>query len=127
MLFERRRSSVRCHTEAAPLVVAIAVGILALGLGASLALADDKPCRSVEHEGSTYTVCAVDLRRHFVKLFWKAPEGEPYNYLSALPRQITAPGGRLLFATNAGMFDVKYRPIGLYVENGRELVRAVQP
>ena len=31
--------------------------------------------------------------------------------------------GQLVFATNAGMFDADYKPIGLYVENGRELVR----
>ena len=28
--------------------------------------------------------------------------------------------GRLLFAMNAGMYDDQGRPIGLYVENGRE-------
>ena len=30
--------------------------------------------------------------------------------------------GRLLFATNAGMFDPALKPVGLYVEQGRELV-----
>jgi uncharacterized protein YigE (DUF2233 family) len=30
--------------------------------------------------------------------------------------------GRLLFATNAGMFDPALKPVGLYVERGRELV-----
>jgi len=32
--------------------------------------------------------------------------------------------GRLLFATNAGMFDPALKPVGLYVEHGRELVHA---
>ena len=32
--------------------------------------------------------------------------------------------GRLLFATNAGMFDPALKPVGLYVEQGRELVHA---
>jgi uncharacterized protein YigE (DUF2233 family) len=27
-------------------------------------------------------------------------------------------GGRLLFATNAGMFDPALKPVGLYVEQG---------
>ena len=30
--------------------------------------------------------------------------------------------GRLRFATNAGMFDPALKPVGLYVERGRELV-----
>jgi uncharacterized protein YigE (DUF2233 family) len=32
--------------------------------------------------------------------------------------------GKLLFATNAGMFDSNLKPVGLYVEQGRELVHA---
>src|SRR5215467_12189404 len=31
--------------------------------------------------------------------------------------------GKLLFAANAGMFDPALKPVGLYVEQGRELVR----
>jgi uncharacterized protein YigE (DUF2233 family) len=30
----------------------------------------------------------------------------------------------MLFATNAGMFDSNLKPVGLYVEQGRELVHA---
>ena len=32
--------------------------------------------------------------------------------------------GKLLFASNAGMFDPALKPVGLYVEEGREMVRA---
>ena len=80
------------------------------------------PCRSVSFEGSAYTVCEIDLRRHGVRLFWRKPDGEPYGYLAALPG--VQRSGRLVFAMNAGMYDPAYRPVGLYVENGRELVRA---
>ena len=46
------------------------------------------------------------------------------RYLSALPRSLEGGTGRLLFATNAGMFDSNLKPVGLYVEQGRELVHA---
>src|SRR4029077_10280246 len=85
-------------------------------------LAASTPCQSISLGGSGYTVCEIDLRRHAVKLFWRKPDGEPYGYLAALPPAQRA--GRLVFATNAGMYDPGYRPVGLYVENGRELVRA---
>jgi uncharacterized protein YigE (DUF2233 family) len=81
------------------------------------------PCHRVLHEDSEYTVCEVDLTRHAVRLYWKRPDGEPYAYLSALPRTLDA-HAPLLFATNAGMFDPSLKPVGLYVENGRELVGA---
>ncbi len=49
---------------------------------------------------------------------------QPYGYLSALPQSLGEHSGRLLFAANAGMYHPDYRPVGLYVENGQELVRA---
>jgi uncharacterized protein YigE (DUF2233 family) len=87
----------------------------------SVASAAPVPCQSLTAEGSAYTVCEIDLLHQAVRLFWRKPDGEPYGHLSALPSAQRA--GRLLFATNAGMYDPAYRPVGLYVENGRELVR----
>ena len=69
------------------------------------------------------TICEIDLRKHTVRLYWKRSDGTPYEYLSALPRSLEGGTGKLLFATNAGMFDSNLKPVGLYVEQGRELVR----
>jgi len=101
------------------------VGFLALSLCAPSARAASTPCQAVAHEGSSYTVCEVDLRRHVVKLFWRKPDGEPYGYLASLPAALGGRAGqKLVFATNAGMYHPDYRPVGLYVENGRELAHA---
>ena len=99
-------------------------GLLVLSSWVSPVLAEPLPCWSVRHEGSDYTVCEVDLRRQLLKFFWKRPDGQPYRYLSSLPRSLGSQSGRLLFALNAGMYHPDYRPVGLYVENGRELIRA---
>jgi uncharacterized protein YigE (DUF2233 family) len=64
------------------------------------------------------------LRRQAVKFFWKKSDGQPYGYLSSLPQSLGDRSELLLFAINAGMYHPDYRPVGLYVENGRELVRA---
>ncbi|MBV9426249.1 MAG: phosphodiester glycosidase family protein [Bradyrhizobiaceae bacterium] len=89
---------------------------------ASASLAAPTPCQSITVEGAAYTICEVDLRRYAVRLFWRKPDGDPYGSLAALPP--TQRAGRLIFAMNAGMYAPDYRPVGLYVENGRELVRA---
>src|SRR5215470_17018719 len=86
--------------------------------------AESAPCQSVTYEHSEYTVCEVDLRRQSVKLFWKKPDGHPYEYLSSLPRALGNHARHLLFATNGGMYHPDNSPVGLYVEEGRELVRA---
>jgi hypothetical protein len=38
---------------------------------------------------------------------------------SSLPRALEYEAGKLLFASNAGMFDPVLTPVGLYVEQGR--------
>ena len=86
--------------------------------------AKSAPCQPVTYEHSEYTVCEVDLRRQSVRLFWKKPDGHPYGYLSSLPRALGDHSGRLLFATNGGMYHPDNSPVGLYVEEGPEFVRA---
>jgi len=86
--------------------------------------AESAPCQTVTYERSKYTVCEVNLRRQSVRLFWKKPDGHPYGYLSALPPALGKHSERLLFATNGGMYHPDNSPVGLYVEEGRELVRA---
>jgi uncharacterized protein YigE (DUF2233 family) len=87
------------------------------------AVAQAQPCRSKEYAYNAYTVCEVELGKHMVRLYWKRSDGTPYAYLSSLPRALEYETGKLLFATNAGMFDPALKPVGLYVEQGRELVR----
>jgi uncharacterized protein YigE (DUF2233 family) len=81
------------------------------------------PCHPVNHDGNSYIVCQFDLRHYTAKLFWKQPNGEPYGSLQNIPRR-DGPNGQLVFATNAGMYQTDRTPLGLYVENGRQLVRA---
>jgi uncharacterized protein YigE (DUF2233 family) len=95
-----------------------------LAVHSSSASADTRPCRAIEYERNAYIVCEVDLRKHTVRLYWRRADGTPYSYLSALPRAGKGEAGALLFATNAGMFDPDLKPVGLYVEQGRELVQA---
>jgi uncharacterized protein YigE (DUF2233 family) len=85
-------------------------------------LAETQPCRLMEYERNPYTICEVDPRKHMLRLYWKKSDGTPYAYLPALPRALEGEAGRMLFATNAGMFDPTLKPVGLYVEQGRELV-----
>jgi len=48
------------------------------------ALAETRPCHSIEYEGNAYTICEVDPRKHTIRLYWKRSDGTPYAYLSAL-------------------------------------------
>jgi uncharacterized protein YigE (DUF2233 family) len=82
-----------------------------------------KPCTRIAFEDRPYTLCQAALSRFSVRLFWQRPDGSPYTYLSALPKT-DEKGGRLAFALNGGMYHPDYKPVGLYVEAGRQLVQA---
>ena len=88
-----------------------------------LVRAESPPCRPFSFEGNAYTLCEAPLNRFSIRLFWQRPDGAPYSYLSSLPKT-DANGDRLAFALNGGMFHPDYKPVGLYIEDGRELVRA---
>ena len=85
------------------------------------ARAAEPVCRKLSYEGQGYAVCTADLRRQEVRLFWKAPDGDPYG---GFRRLLPEAGPNLVAAMNAGMYDPALAPVGLYVENGRELKAA---
>lgn len=108
------------------LVMAAVLAALFAGLPAMHSAGADpgrQPCEPVSFEGHTYTLCEAPLSRFDIRIFWRRPDGAPYGYLRALPAA-NKKGGRLAFALNGGMFHPDYSPVGLYIEEGRELVRA---
>jgi uncharacterized protein YigE (DUF2233 family) len=102
----------------------ILIGLTAMIFVPSSASAQGRTCSPVAHEGENYIVCQVDLRMHRLELFWKDRKGEAYGSLSALNRQLQSDGQRPLFTMNAGMYHAELDPVGLYVQNGRQFVRA---
>jgi len=74
------------------------------------------------HAGdSDYRVVVLDLSRDALELRWREADGKPYGSLDALRRVGEAEGRPLLFATNAGIYDLEYRPLGLTIANGSTL------
>lgn len=76
-----------------------------------------------EFDGQRFKVVRIDLRRDALGLHWHNPEGgQPFGSIDNLRQWGEAHGKRLLFAANAGIYDRKGAPLGLYVESGRTLV-----
>jgi Predicted periplasmic protein len=74
-------------------------------------------------EGQNYRVVQLDLKRERLGLYWREPQsGQPFSSIESLRQWGEAHGQRLLFATNAGIYDHKFAPLGLYVENGKTVV-----
>ncbi|UWU17765.1 phosphodiester glycosidase family protein (plasmid) [Rhizobium sullae] len=83
------------------------------------ALAQD--CGQETFQDARYIVCTVEPGKADLRLFWNDVNGEPYRYFSRVAEAVGKEGRALTFAMNAGMYRADFSPIGLYVENGREL------
>jgi uncharacterized protein YigE (DUF2233 family) len=99
-------------------------GGIGLGLVSFEAASQTRACNPLSFEGESYIVCEVDLRRHRLDIFWRDRGGQPYGSLATLTRDLQASGQRPLFTMNAGMYHAELYPVGLYVERGRQLVKA---
>ncbi len=98
--------------------------ILALVLLAVLAMqqrAMARACAEERFEGTGYIVCTFDPATSNLRLFWKNADGEPYRSFSNVGAALRDQGKELVFAANAGMYQADFSPLGLYIENGRQL------
>jgi len=76
-----------------------------------------EPCRTVSFEGAEHIVCAVDPKKYAVALHRTGVDDMPYERLDRLAAAV-----QFSFAMNAGMYHEDFSPVGLYVENGQEIV-----
>ena len=83
-----------------------------------------EPCRHEKFEEADYVVCSFNLAKDDLRMEWKNGEGAPYKTFDALAEGMKAEGLTLTFAMNAGMYDQDFAPVGLYVEDGKELAAA---
>jgi uncharacterized protein YigE (DUF2233 family) len=104
--------------------LAIRLCVVTLLCVAAPATAEAEPCRSKSFEGASYVVCSFDPTKDDLRLFWLRNGGKPYRTFAALAADLEAKGKSLQFAINGGMYQDDFRPVGLYVENGRELTPA---
>jgi uncharacterized protein YigE (DUF2233 family) len=79
----------------------------------------DPWCEVRSFEGSRFTVCPFDSAEHTLELILDDEQGPLRNFVN-LERHLKDRKERLLFAMNAGMYNERGMPIGLYVEEGKE-------
>lgn len=78
---------------------------------------------TLDYEGGRYHVFRIDRadwRR--LELAWLGADGKPLGDFNGLQRELGAQKKRLVFATNAGIYERGPKPCGLTVCAGQELV-----
>ena len=100
------------------LLLALLAALLLPGCGSRAAQAGQE----ITFDGASYRVVRIDLRHDDLSLHWRDPgTGQPFASIEALRAWGERHGKVLRFAANAGIYDHKGAPLGLYVENGTTL------
>ena len=95
---------------------------LALTLTVSAALAEH--CRETTFEKTGFAVCEARAGED-LRLYLNDPDGTPIGTFERLSSTLAERGQTLVFAMNAGMYHPDRRPVGLYVEGGKEVSRLI--
>ena len=87
------------------------------------------PTQASVHEGlksgsvaqPRFTTTRVDVRTERIELFLRDDAGRTFNRFDRLRSWLASRNERLLFAMNAGMFRPDLSPVGLLVQDGRQV------
>jgi uncharacterized protein YigE (DUF2233 family) len=63
----------------------------------------------------------ADTKKVAVRTYYKDRKGARIDNLPALKQHIEAGGRKMLFAMNCGMYSTTYTPVGLYIEEGKQV------
>ncbi len=94
--------------------------LAAFGIAASR-LATAVESRSAKVGDAAFRIVNLDLERETLELRWRDPDDQPFASIDGLRHWASAQGRSVVFATNAGIYDRQFRPLGLYIEDGKAL------
>jgi uncharacterized protein YigE (DUF2233 family) len=63
----------------------------------------------------------VDVSKADLRLYWKNDKNEQFNSIANLKSWVESKNKKLLFAMNGGMYMEDRAPLGLYIENSKQL------
>ncbi|RFS17853.1 phosphodiester glycosidase family protein [Emticicia sp. C21] len=72
--------------------------------------------------GNVYSTYTVDLKVSKLTFYHKTPEGRSIGTFKYLYEYLDQQSKSLVFATNGGIYTKALEPLGLYIENGKEIV-----
>ena len=72
-------------------------------------------------KGNAYRILKLDPRVQKLELHWRDSSGNVLGTFGALEQELRTQKKTLLAATNAGIFNQDFAPLGLHLENGKTL------
>ena len=74
-----------------------------------------------KNDDNLFVTYKVDIKKSDLRLYWKDDENEIFKSIQNLKTWVESQKRTLVFAMNAGMYMQDNSPLGLYIENKKEL------
>lgn len=91
----------------------------------TVSAAADPACETRKHDGNSFSLCRVNVAQTPLRLFLEREEGIPHGHFTSIQDTLDIEGKTLVFAMNAGMYHTDRSPVGLYVEEGKQVQRLI--
>jgi len=97
--------------------------IVTCSSSSSLVISKDKITRTyqLQFKSNSYDIAYVNLNDSSIQLFWKNEAGQRFGSFSSLDKELRSNKKNLIIATNAGIFDPLFAPVGLLISNNKVL------
>ncbi|HEX7342180.1 MAG TPA: phosphodiester glycosidase family protein [Rhodanobacteraceae bacterium] len=108
----------------ARLILLLATGILLVACSERGPAPHGLRSREIHFGQASFRVVDMNLTKTPLALYWRNPvTHQPFDSIANLQQWGSRQGRTLLFAANAGIYDSQRKPLGLYVADGKTLVR----
>lgn len=74
-------------------------------------------------DSNLFVSYTVDVKKADLRLYWKNDKNEQFNSIANLKTWVESKNKKLVFAMNGGMYMEDRAPLGLYIENSKQLRR----
>lgn len=71
-------------------------------------------------KGKSYDIYVVDTEANRIKFYLEDAKGKNLTF-TAIQEKLKSQHSRLAFAMNGGMYHPTHKPVGLYIENGKQI------
>jgi uncharacterized protein YigE (DUF2233 family) len=79
--------------------------------------------QTVLFAGTPFTVATVEPKKDDLRLLWKDESGQRLGDFDSVERWAQRSKKSVLLATNSGIFAPGFTPLGIHIEQGKELVK----
>lgn len=77
--------------------------------------------QQVQYKKNHFDYYRISPSKNNIRFYWKDAQGARYFSFKRLREDLRHKNRQLVFATNAGIFEWGYSPLGLYIEKGRTI------